>query len=93
MYRRLLFGRLWRPVARTASFGVLIALFLVCGALYAETTTVKLSPLVAKSTLLGAVDGSREIGVTSPCHYPIREGWLNLSGTFPPREIRCFVII
>ena len=63
MYRRLLFGRLWRPVARTASFGVLIALFLVCGALYAETTTVKLSPLVAKSTLLGAVDGSREIGV------------------------------
>lgn len=64
MYRRLLFGRLWRPVARTASFGVLIALFLVCGALYAETTTVKLSPLVARSTLLGPVDGSREIGVT-----------------------------
>src|ERR1700722_561068 len=64
MSRRLLFRRFWRPSARTASFGVLIALFLVCGALYSETTTVKLSPLVARSTLLGAVDGTREIGVT-----------------------------
>jgi subtilase family serine protease len=64
MYRRLLFGRLWRPSVRTASFGVLIALFLVCGALYAEMTTVKLSPLVARSRLLGSVDVTREIGVT-----------------------------
>ena len=43
---------------------MLSALFLVCGALYSETTTVKLSPLVARSTLVGSVDGAREIGVT-----------------------------
>jgi subtilase family serine protease len=64
MYRRLLFGRLRRPSARTIWFCGFIAFFLVCGALYAETITVKLSPLVARSTLLGSVDGAREIGVT-----------------------------
>ena len=64
MYHLSLFGRLWRPSARTVPFGAFLVLFLVCGALYAEVTTVELSPLVAKSTLLGPVDASREIGVT-----------------------------
>jgi hypothetical protein len=60
MYRPVLFGRICRPFARTLLFGAFVALFSICSALYAEVTTVELSPLVAKSTLLGPVDvGSR----------------------------------
>jgi subtilase family serine protease len=64
MHRPSLFGRLRRPSARTTSFAAFVALFFVHGAVLGEVTTVDLSPLVAKSTLLGPVDGSREIGVT-----------------------------
>jgi subtilase family serine protease len=64
MHHSSLFGRLWRPSARTVSFGAFLALFLTGSALSAEVTTVELSPLVAKSTLLGPVDTNREIGVT-----------------------------
>jgi len=62
MYRLPLFGRLWRPSARMVPFGALVTLFLVCSGLNAEASTVQLSPLVAKSTLLGPVDPNREIG-------------------------------
>jgi subtilase family serine protease len=64
MHRPSLFGRLTRPLARTTSFAAFVALFLVHGAVLGEVTTVELSPLVAKSTVLGPVDGNREIGVT-----------------------------
>jgi subtilase family serine protease len=64
MHRPSLFGRLRRPLARTTSFAAFVALFLVHGAVLGEVTTVDLSPVVAKSTVLGPVDGSREIGVT-----------------------------
>jgi subtilase family serine protease len=65
MYRPSLFGRLWRPSARTVSFGAFVALSLACSALYAEVvSTVELSPLIAKSTLLGPVVATSEIGVT-----------------------------
>ncbi len=64
MYRPSLFGRLWRPLAPRVSFNALAALFLVGSALHAEVAKVELSPLVAKSTQLGPVEASREIGVT-----------------------------
>jgi len=64
MYHLSLFGRLWRPLARTVPFGAFLVLSLVCNALYAEAITVELSPLVARSTLLGPVNTSQEIGVT-----------------------------
>jgi subtilase family serine protease len=64
MHRPSLFGRLRRPLARTTSVAAFAALFLVNGAVLGEVTTVELSPLVAKSTLVGPVDGTQEIGVT-----------------------------
>jgi len=64
MYRPSLIGRFWRPLAPMVSFSALAALFFVCSAIYAGATTVEISPLVAKSTLLGPVEAGREIGVT-----------------------------
>jgi kumamolisin len=64
MYQLSFFGRFWRPSARTVPFGVYLALSLICSGVYGELTTVELSPLVAKSALLGSIDASREIGVT-----------------------------
>jgi subtilase family serine protease len=64
MYRPSLIGRFWRPPAPMVSFSALAALFFVCSAIYAGATTVELSPLVAKSTLLAPVEAGREIGVT-----------------------------
>ena len=64
MYCASVSDRLWRPSARALSLGAFLALFLICGALYAGVTKVNLSPLVAKSILLGPVDANRDIGVT-----------------------------
>ena len=64
MHRLSLFGRFLRPSAPSVSCSALAALLFVCSALDAETTTVELSPLVAKSTQLGPLEATREIGVT-----------------------------
>ena len=64
MHRLSLFGRFSRPSAPSVSCSALAALLFVCSALDAETTTVELSPLVAKSTQLGPLEATREIGVT-----------------------------
>jgi subtilase family serine protease len=64
MCRSSFSGRLWRPSAPWVSFSALAALFLINSAIHAETTKVEISPLVAKSTLLGPVEAGREIGVT-----------------------------
>jgi subtilase family serine protease len=64
MHRPSFFGRFWRPTARTTSFGAFFALFFLPGAIFAAATSVELSPLIMKSTLLGPVDGNREVGVT-----------------------------
>jgi subtilase family serine protease len=53
-----------RPLATSFVLGVVSAWSVVaCGAIAAATPSVELSPLVAKSTLLGRVDGGKQIGV------------------------------
>lgn len=64
MHRLSLFGRFRRPSAPSVSYSALAALLLLTGALDAETTKVELSPLIAKSTQLGPLEATREIGVT-----------------------------